>query len=215
MRRRSFSWVFRLAAVILVLTALAYMGLLRRYRPIALDLAKTQVVNHSLDLINNGVTQQVREGDIQYDRIIYFEKDLDGKITALKTNMSEVNRLKTDLLHLIGQEMLALDTRDIGIPLGSICLPELFSGKGPLLPVKIMSISSADASFTSEFSEAGINQTLHRLYMQVRIDATVLVLGRTETFPVESQVLVAETVIVGTVPGTFLQLEGSLLGKNG
>lgn len=214
MRRRGFGWIFRLGAVVLILAAIAYTGLLRRYRPVALDLAKTQVLNHSSDLINNAVTRQVEEGNIEYDRIIYFEKDLDGKITALKTNMSEVNRLKTDILHLIGEQMLALDTGELGIPLGSICMPELFSGKGPLLPVKILAISNSDAAFSSAFSEAGINQTLHRLYMQVRIDATVLVLGKTESFSVESQVLVAETVIVGTVPETFIHLEGGLLGKN-
>lgn len=69
--------------------------------------------------------------------------------------MSEVNRLKTDILNLINDEILALDTHDIGIPLGSIFLPELLSGKGPVLPVRVISISNSDAQFVSHFSEAG------------------------------------------------------------
>ena len=46
-------------------------------------------------------------------RIVFFEKDLDGRITELKTNMSEINRLKTDILNIINDEILALDTSDI------------------------------------------------------------------------------------------------------
>lgn len=91
----------------------------------------TQVMNQTSDLINDAIAEQIARDNIQYDRIIYFEKDLNGRITALKTNMSEVNRLKTDILNIINDEILALDTHDIGIPLGSLFLPELLSGKGP------------------------------------------------------------------------------------
>ena len=142
-----------------------------------------------------------------------FEKDLDGRITALKTNMSEVNRLKTDILNLINDEILALDTSDIGIPLGSLFLPELFSGKGPAIPVRILSIRNSDATFSSKFSQAGINQTLHQLTMIVSADVAVLVLGQTSSFTVNSEVVVAETVIVGDVPSTFLQTGGNYESK--
>ena len=99
-----------------------------RYREVIRDLARTQVMNSTSDLTNDAIAKQMADGIIRYDRIVYFEKDLDGRITALKTNMSEVNRLKTDILNIINDEILALDTSDIGIPLGSLILPELFSG---------------------------------------------------------------------------------------
>ena len=140
--------------------------------------------------------------------IVFFEKDLDGRITALKTNMSEVNRLKTDILNIINDEILALDTSDIGIPLGSLFLPEILSGKGPAIPVHILSIRNSDANFVSHFSQAGINQTLHRLNMEVSIDVAVLVLGHTSSFTMSSEVVVAETIIVGQVPSTFFQTGG-------
>ena len=94
------------------------------------------------------------------------------------------------------------------MPMGSLILPELFSGKGPAIPVRILSIRNSDASFNSGFSEAGINQTLHQLSMDVSVDVTVLVLGSTVSFTVNSQVVVAETIIVGDVPNTFLQTGG-------
>ena len=126
----------------------------------------------------------------------------------MKTNMAEVNRLKTDILNLINDEILAQDTSHLGVAIGSLVFPEFLSGKGPEIPVKILSIRNSDGSFTSGFTEAGINQTLHQLSMQVLVDVTVLVLGKAESFTVSSQVVVAETVIVGQVPETFLQTGG-------
>ena len=122
--------------------------------------------------------------------------------------MSEMNRLKTDVLNIINEEILALDTSELGVPVGSIFLPEFFSGRGVAIPVSILSIRNSDADFQSSFSEAGINQTLHQVRMVVCIDVSVLVLGETFGFPVTSEVVVAETVIVGTVPTTYLHTGG-------
>lgn len=202
---RRFLWTVFFLFVLL----LAAFGLLRgKYRAVIRDLAETQVKNTTSDLTNDAIARQIASGDIRYDRIVYFEKDLNGGITALKTNMSEVNRLKTDILNIINDEILALDNSDIGIPVGSLILPEFLSGKGPAIPVHILSIRNSDAVFTSHFTQAGINQTLHQLIMEVSIDIAVLVLGSTSSFTVTSEVVVAETVIVGDVPQTYLQTGG-------
>ena len=193
----------------LCLCVLLFFLFRTKYRDVIRELAETQVKNTTSDLTNDAIAKQIAVGDIQYDRIVYFEKDLDGRITALKTNMSEVNRLKTDILNIINDEILALDTSDIGIPLGSLFLPELLSGKGPAIAVHILSIRNSDATFVSSFSQAGINQTLHQLTMEVSVDVAVLVLGLTDSFTVTSEVVVAETVIVGDVPQTYLQTGGA------
>ena len=196
----------------LIILAVLLLGLMLvfrdRYRSAIRDLAQTQVKNSTSDLINDAIDDQIESGNIQYDRIVYFEKDLNGRITALKTNMTEVNRLKTDILNLVNDEILAMDTTDLGVPLGSLFLPELLSGRGPSIPVQILAIRNSDAAFHSFFTEAGINQTLHQLTMEVSVDVTVLVFGETESFTVSSQVVVAETIIVGDVPETFLQTGG-------
>ena len=195
--------------LILILLIVGFFYLRRQYRDVIRELAETQVKNTTSDLTNDAIAKQIEDGVVQYDRIVYFEKDLDGRITALKTNIGEVNRLKTDILNIINDEILALDTSDIGIPLGSLFLPELFSGKGPAIPVHILSIRNSDASFVSHFTQAGINQTLHQVIMEVSIDGSVLVLGQTASFTMYSEVVVAETVIVGEVPDTFLQTGGN------
>lgn len=195
-----------LLGIVVLILAIAAFGLLRgKYRDVISDLAMTQVKNATSDLTNDAIAKQIASGNIEYDRIVYFEKNLDGGITALKTNMTEVNRLKTDILNIINDEILALDSSDIGIPLGSIFLPELFSGRGPAVAVHILAIRNADANFVSHFTQAGINQTLHQVLMEVSIDVSVLVLGSTFSFTMTSEVVVAETVIVGSVPGTYLQ----------
>ena len=196
-------------ALLGILAVVLFLFLRNRYRDVIEELAHTQVMNTTSDLTNDAIAKQIADGVIQYDRIVYFEKDLDGRITALKTNMSEVNRLKTDILNIINDEILALDTSDLGIPLGSLFLPEFLSGKGPAIPVHILSIRNSDATFASHFSQSGINQTLHKLTMEVSVDVAVLVLGRTESFTVTSEVVVAETVIVGAVPETYLQTGGN------
>ena len=204
-------WLRKLIWILVVCFTVLFvllLGFRSRYQNMIRDLARTQVMNSTSDLTNDAIAKQMADGIIQYDRIVYFEKDLNGRITALKTNISEVNRLKTDILNIINDEILALDTSDIGIPLGSLIFPELLSGKGPAIPVHILSIRNSDAVFASNFSQAGINQTLHQLTMDVSVDVAVLVLGKTDSFTINSEVVVAETVIVGEVPQTYLQTGG-------
>jgi sporulation protein YunB len=207
--RRFFRRVCIIIVLLLVLVAIGFFYLRNAYREVIRELAETQVKNTTSDLTNDAIARQIEDGVVQYDRIVYFEKDLDGRITALKTNIGEVNRLKTDILNIINDEILALDHSDIGIPLGSLFLPELLSGRGPAIPVHILSIRNSDAAFKSNFTQAGINQTLHQVTMEVSIDVSVLVLGQTTSFTMESEVVVAETVIVGQVPNTFLQTGGA------
>lgn len=198
----------RWLCLLLFLLAFGYVLFRHAYNDEIRGLAQTQVRNTTSDLINDAIDRQIQNENIQYDRIVYFEKDLNGRITALKTNMSEVNRLKTDILNSINDEILALDSSDLGIPVGNLIFPEFLSGRGPTIPVHILSIRNSDAAFTSNFSAAGINQTLQQLNMQVSVDVAVLVLGKTDYFTVTSQVIVAETIIVGQVPETYLQTGG-------
>ena len=194
--------------VFLLLCLVGFCYFRYKYNSVIQNLAQTQVKNSTSDLINDAIDHQIENGNIQYARIVYFEKDLNGRITALKTNMSEVNRLKTDILNIVNDEILALDSSNLGIPIGSLIFPEFFSGRGPSIPVSILSIRNSDATFSSSFTEAGINQTLQQLTMQVSVDVAVLVLGQTSSFTVSSQVVVAETIIVGQVPETFLHTGG-------
>ena len=199
---------FRVLSVILLVAGVLLLLIRKKYDEVIVELTKTQITNATSDLINDAIAEQISNGKIQYDRIVYFEKDLNGKITALKTNIGEVNKLKTDTLNIINDEIMDNEHSKMGLPLGSLFLPELLSGRGPVIPVKILSIRNSDATFESTFTHAGINQTMHQLRMCVLVDVSVLVLGKTVSFTVSSDVVIAETIIVGAVPDTFLQTGG-------
>lgn len=196
-----------LAACLLLLLAVFLLFLRLTVGPLVQELAKAIVSNKASSIINEAVEAQLRSDDIDYDSIIYLEKDYNGAVTALKTNINEINRLKTEILSVIDTMLLELDVNEVGLPLGSLILPEFFSGTGPTLPVKVLSVSTSDADFHNEFAEAGINQTSHRIYMEVQITMTILTPVGTEAVTASSTVVVAETVIVGTVPGSYVDVK--------
>ncbi|MBQ7565853.1 MAG: sporulation protein YunB [Oscillospiraceae bacterium] len=178
-----------------------------RMVPIVQELARARVTNEAAGAINAAVDRMMDENEINYDKIAFLEKDVQGNITAIKTNMSEVNLLRSDILSAIDDEISELSVSEIGVPLGSVLLPSLFAGKGPSIPVRIMAVTASDASFTSRFAAAGINQTLHRILLQVNVTMTVLTPLGTQRVTASSELIAAETVIVGMVPSTYLNRE--------
>ena len=210
MRRFLIRFLLRLLLVFAVVLG----GLLlfrSHYRPLLRELAETQIKNATSDLTNDALTELLARDSIAYDRI--------GRTTAKGPKRphyghenQEYSGSQPDengvFWEIINQEILDRDTAKLGIPIGSLVFPELFAGKGFCIPVHVLSIGNSDASFESRFQQAGINQTLHRLMMEVNVDASILVLGQTESFSLTSEVVAAETVIVGEVPGTFLNTGG-------
>ncbi len=193
--------------VVLIPLVLIVICFYHTIRPLVRELASAIVANHASCIIDEAVDEQLRTGDVDYSSMVLLEKDTRGNITALKTNISEINRLKTQILTVVDTRLLNLDVEEIGLPLGSIILPELFSGTGPKLPVRIMSVGSSDATFHNAFYEAGINQTSHQIIMDVTIDVNILTPVGAEPVKVTSQVMVAETVIVGSVPSSYVNLK--------
>lgn len=205
--KRKIHGKIKLGAVLLAAAVIGLIVLIRvQTFPAIQEMARMRVDSTCTTTINDAINQQIAVGEIDYDKLVSLDKDLNGNIAALKTNMSEVNRLKTEILDIINDKIVEQTVDELGIPLGNIFLPELLSGRGPLLPVKIISVSSSDAKFMNRFSEAGINQTLHQIVIEVILAATALTPVGTTTVQVSSQVVVAETVIVGTVPNSYINV---------
>lgn len=164
----------------------------------AVAAARRSVVVSVNDVINARM-----EGGYDYSSFINLEKDSYGNITALTTNMRNVNSLTSDLI----RKMVAASNTgdfDVNIPLGSLTGASLLLGRGPDVPIRIVLLSSSSARLKNEFSTAGINQTKHEIYLELSIDLDVLVPWNSIATKVDTQVLVAETVIVGKVPDTYL-----------
>ena len=151
---------FRLFVLLLVVAAIGFFTIRSKYYDVIISLAQTRVTNATSDLINDAVSKQISAGAIAYENIVYFEKDVSGRITALKTNIAQVNMLKTETLDFVNETLLDTDNFDIGVPIGSMVFPEFLSGRGPQIPVQIMSIRNSDAGFESNFTQAGIKSDL-------------------------------------------------------
>ena len=193
--------------LLILLPAVGLFLLLRlRVTPLMRQLVITQAENTMSSLVNRIVNDQIAAGQIDYDRLVYLEKDAQGRVTALKTNIGEMNRMKTELLAAMDEGVENISVEEMGIPIGNFFLPELFSGKGFRLPVRILSVSTSDAAFENCFSEAGINQTLHQIRMNIVVNLSVLTPTGTVRTQVLTDVVVAETVIVGSVPSQYVRI---------
>lgn len=206
MHRRRKKWTILLLAAAMFIGTFLMLRL--RVAPLMEELVVTQAENTMSTLVNEIVNTQIASGSIDYDRMVFFEKDINGNITALKTNMTEVNRLKTEILSAMNLGIEDISVGQLNIPIGNFILPELFSGKGFKLPVRILSVSTSDAEFQNCFSSAGINQTLHQIRMNLFVNLSVMTPTGTVSTRVLTDVVVAETVIVGAVPTQYFHYAG-------
>lgn len=195
-----------LTVVILLTVGLTLLFRLR-LAPMAEQLITTQVDNQASDAINAAIDEQINSGEIDYARMITAEKDAQGNVTALHTNIEEINRLKTSVLKRVDEKLENLSMEELGVPIGSVLLPELLSGRGPKIPVRVLAVRTSDAVFRSSFESAGINQTKHSIIIDIHVVITILTWTGTQEISVDSAVVAAETVIVGTVPTTYFGME--------
>ena len=121
--------------------------------------------------------------------------------------MAALNRLRVQLVREILEVLEDLDVSRINVPLGVLLDSDLMWGRGPSITARALSVGTVSAEFDSRFTSAGVNQTLHRVWLEVSVPVTVLLPGGQIEVPVETSLCVAETVIVGQVPDAFLQLE--------
>ena len=155
---------------------------------------------------NNEATNVMK--DHTYDELFTIEKDNDGNITMIKSNVIQINEIISDVAVKIQNSINERGKENIKITIGSFTGSKLLSGRGPGIPIKISSIGNVETDLRSEFSAQGINQTLHRVYLQVDCEVSVLTPYNTISENVSNQVLLIENVIVGKIPNTYYNLDG-------
>ena len=156
--------------------------------------------------VNRVITSIMAGGDYDGESFVSFEKDADGEISAISSNMARINALSAEILDRVvgATENRTLDVR---IPLGNLTGISLLMGRGPGVPVEILMLTSSRVAFHNSVVTAGINQTKHQLNLAVIVDIDVLIPWGTESTQVVTEVMIADTVIVGKVPETYLNLQ--------
>lgn len=174
------------------------------------DLSSQIAVSDASDIvtvqINNAIADIMAEQDYSGDYFVSFEKSATGEVTAISSNMARINALSAKILH---QVVGATENRtiEIGIPLGNLTGISLLMGRGPNIPVQIVVLTSSRVEFNNSIVTAGINQTKHQINLEVIVDIDILVPWGTENAQVVTEILIADTIVVGQVPDTYLNVQ--------
>lgn len=193
-------------AVALLVAGTVIALLEAKLRPVVAEIAAAQAQNTMTAVIENAVTADLADRQVGYVDFVSIQRDEGGAITALTTNMAQMNLLRVELTAAILRALDGVDVSDIQVPLGSLFDLEPLWAKGPTLRARAMTVGTVRAEFDSQFTSAGVNQTLHRIWMEVVVPMTLLLPGGEVEVSVNTRLCVAETVIVGRVPDTYLQL---------
>lgn len=197
----------KLAALTLLFLLVGNVVLLQlRIAPMLRRLAENQVVNAASDAIFRAVTRQLQTGSVDYGKIIGLEKDANGKISALTTDMEQIAVLKAEVLRYLDEEIAEMDDEELSVPVGSLLFPTFFAGRGFSVPVRIIALNSTNADFYSSITTLGINQSVQQIRITFTVSLSFLTpVGISDT-DVTSDVLAAQTILLGDVPESYIYL---------
>lgn len=176
--------------------------------PIIIDYAEDKVDTMATIAVNNAVFQ-VLNGGISYNDLITVTKDNNGKITMLQANSQLINSIAVNTLKQSQIELDKIDDREIEITLGSLSGIPMLTGVGPMITIEVVPAGSVICDFKSDFIEAGINQTRHRIYIEVRAEMYVLLPVSPVTIENSVEIFITESVLIGDIPDTYFNFSGS------
>lgn len=193
-------------AVALLVAGTVIALLESKLRPVVAEVAAAQAQNTMTAVIENAVTADLAARQVSYADFVTIQRDEGGAITALTTDMARMNLLRAELTAAILETLAEVDVSDIQVPLGSLFDLEPLWAKGPALMTRAITVGTVQTEFESQLTSAGVNQTLHRIWLEINVPMTLLLPGGEVESALHTRLCVAETVIVGQVPDTYLHL---------
>jgi sporulation protein YunB len=184
--------------------------------PIACTIAEAKAKTIGNILVSESVAQYFSKNDVKSIKLYSMEKNDAGDISAIVLNPVNVNMAKSEIIKNIHSRLANIDSQEIGIPMGSLINNEFLAGRGPKIPLKLIASGLADVDFTNAFFSAGINQTKHIVYIEVKLLVHAILPGARKTATITSKIPLEETMIVGKVPNTYanVDLKGALGAGN-
>ena len=207
--RRLLKIILSLIIIFLLLFFCAYSFFEKRLSKIIYDMSANTVKSKAGIIISSAIYDEIDKLDITYDKLVSFEKDNGGQITALKTDIIEINKLKTTLSVRILTALSCMDTAELDIPIGTVIGSELLVGKGPAIRVNVVPVGTVETEIINEITSAGINQSRHQIMMKINAEMTIITSLTNLTTEVETYICIAETVIVGSVPQSYTNIDTS------
>lgn len=175
-------------------------------KPTIIAMSEAKVEYIAVLAMNNAVSQ-ILGSNIKYTDLTDVLTDKDGKITMIQYNTILINTLARDTSTLAQDEIRSLGAEGISVPLGSITKSKILSGRGPNINVKIIPVGSVSTDFTDEFKQAGINQTRHKIFLTLKTQVRIVVPLGSDIIDVSTRVPIAETIVVGDVPDSYVNVD--------
>lgn len=192
----------KLIALALILSGLFFIIDLS-FRPVVETINAYQCHETVSRIINNAVLSELERGGVEYAKLVNLSTNSDGEVISVESNIMNINRLKTEVAERIEREIERLSSINIEIPIGTLLGIQLLHGKGFNVGMTVKPFGYTTTSIISEFSEAGINQTLHRIVIEINTNVDAVIPGISTRVPVSTSIIAAETVIVGRVPDAY------------
>ncbi len=207
MKIRSNTKIIAASWISLILIVLITIGIfLFRLEPLITDFAISNAKSDLLNTANKSVISVLENSNVTYDNLSHINRDKNNKITGIEVDTKNINLLKSKISVLIDKEILKKEIYIVKIPLGTLISNEYFGGFGPKIKFYSQLSNGCRVDFKSSFTSTGINQTRHRIIINVTLSGVILILNKHSNFSVSTSYIAAETIIVGTVPKTYASL---------
>ena len=196
-----------LLAVILALLALCWLYLDGNLTEVVLSLADARARSLAVQVLNEAVEETLASG-VSYDQLMSVTTGPDGTVRFVQANTAEMNRLASRVTLLAQKKLEELEDQVISVPLGSALGLTIFAGSGPRIQVRILPVGAVIPRFDTEFQTAAINQTRHKLLLTLTATVRLVIPTGAAVMEASTQMAVAESIIVGQVPDSFVDLNG-------
>lgn len=196
--------------MVLILALVLVRFFSNHLRPVVETVAVSQATNFISVTVTEVVEQCMQEQGLGYDDLMEIHQAQEGGITTVTGQTAAINQLKSQIVYTLVDRLENLDAGQLGVPLGNLTGWMLFSGLGPKLRISIDSVGDVVAEVRNQFDSAGINQTHHQVLMDLSVTVHLFIPGEITSVTVDTTVCLAETILIGTVPNSYLQT-GSIL----
>jgi sporulation protein YunB len=197
---------FTVAATALLIVFIIIFEIVdRSAAPVMIDMAESRVRAAAVKAMNDAV-RAVMASPLQYTDLIKITQDNNGKITMIQANTVKMNEIATSAALSTQENITTIGQQGVGVPIGSVLGGELLAGRGPEIYARIIPVGSVTTDFESEFQNEGINQTRHKIYLNIHETIRIVVPMQSKEIVVDTKVLVTECIIIGEVPNSYVSV---------
>ena len=204
MKEKRRSWLRLLLIVILLLT-IAFLFVEKNLSQTLLDMAYATAHSIALETVNRAAQQVVGDG-VAYDELMNVQMDAQGRVSMLRANTMRMNQIATQTAIIAQEKLNSIENQLVDIPLGAALGVRFLGGFGPRISVQIVPVGAVSTHFETEFETAGINQTRHKIFLTLETSVSLIVPADSRMVQVTSTVPIAESIIVGQVPDSFVDV---------